>query len=256
MRSAVGLAREILYDVPVSNHGARVRMIIKAKQLQNLVEVRDPAVIGGSKSPEYLKLNPYGKVPLLVTDTNFAIPESDCIARYILRKYDSHGPSFIPKNILQESLSNQVSRFHDVYISPVVGSMYKPKGYIFSVHGLNRKAGLDELKKQLHVIEDTVKGFREQFPALSEGDYLCGPEISLADATLFPTMIFCDYMLPQYFGWQEESYKGPLLTKWMKFMHQKVLPAQEVGKEVRTALEGWTNAGRFGPIMEEMKTYS
>jgi glutathione S-transferase len=36
--------------------------------------------LGGLKSPEYLKLNPQGKMPLLTVEgSSFAIPESDTI---------------------------------------------------------------------------------------------------------------------------------------------------------------------------------
>jgi histidine triad (HIT) family protein len=31
-----------------------------------------------------------------------------------------------------------------------------------------------------------------------EGIYLCGNEVSLADATLFPTAVFANYMLPKF----------------------------------------------------------
>ena len=48
-----------LYDVPVSNHGARIRMLIYAKDLTD-VSVQDPSILGGMKSKEYLQLNPLG----------------------------------------------------------------------------------------------------------------------------------------------------------------------------------------------------
>lgn len=63
---AVSSRREILYDMPVSNHGARCRMIIKAKGLLgNSVEIQQPAALGGLVSPEYAALNPQKKMPLL-----------------------------------------------------------------------------------------------------------------------------------------------------------------------------------------------
>lgn len=51
---AVGLL-ETLYDAPVSNHGARVRLISKLKKLD--LQVKSPADIGGLKSAEYSKLS-------------------------------------------------------------------------------------------------------------------------------------------------------------------------------------------------------
>lgn len=99
-------------------------MIIKAKSLLDKIEIQNPSTIGGSKSPEYLKLNPQGKVPLLIVDADdssasFPIAESDTICRYILTKYKSTKPSFIPENLYQQSLSDLICRIHDIYISPV-----------------------------------------------------------------------------------------------------------------------------------------
>lgn len=50
----VGLM-ETLYDAPVSNHGARVRILSKVKNID--LQIKSPADIGGLKSPEYSKLS-------------------------------------------------------------------------------------------------------------------------------------------------------------------------------------------------------
>jgi glutathione S-transferase len=41
---------------------------------------------GDQKKPEYLAINPHGKVPVLVDD-DFALPESDAILWYVAEKY-------------------------------------------------------------------------------------------------------------------------------------------------------------------------
>jgi len=77
-----------LYDMPVSNNGARCRILIYKKNLtmgEDIV-IRPPSDLGGLLSPEYLALNPQGKMPLLVT-SHGNIPESDTIARYILDRF-------------------------------------------------------------------------------------------------------------------------------------------------------------------------
>ena len=53
-----------LYDMPVSNNGARVRFILKAKGLEKkgYVKIVPPSDLGGLKSEAYLKLNPQGKM--------------------------------------------------------------------------------------------------------------------------------------------------------------------------------------------------
>lgn len=245
------LTQEVLYDAPVSNHGARVRLIVRLKELGDKIAIKDPQTIGGVKSEQYLSLNRQGKSPLLITDTGFPLSESDTIARYLTEKYP-HPPTFIPNHILQRSLSDQICRIHDIYVSPIQSCMYRAPGNIFGPFGSDRGAALQELQRQLQVIEEVLTKFYEKFPE-EKGDFLCGKEISLAAVTLFPTMIFCDFMLPQFFGLKESEYKGPILSAWSKFFsdcHPKVIETKE---EILTCLEVWKEKGRFVPIVEEMR---
>lgn len=116
--------KSTLYDVPVSNNGARCRIIIYKKSIEEEVKIESPGKLGGLKDPEYLKLNPQGKMPLLVVDDPpLAIPESDTICRYLLSAYSS-GPSFQPDN----ASSNLVARLHGKLV------WFNSKSSIFSFH--------------------------------------------------------------------------------------------------------------------------
>ena len=106
------------------------------------VEILKPDDFGGLKSAQYLALNPQGKMPLLVTDADDVIIESDCIARYIIAKYNEVKPTFILPNLHEEALSNQICRIHDIYITSIQGCMYKANGTIFSSFGTDRKAAI------------------------------------------------------------------------------------------------------------------
>jgi glutathione S-transferase len=53
-----------------------------------------------------------------------------------------------------------------------------------------RAAKLKQLNDQLGVLEGLV-----------EGPYVLGGLLSGADAAIFPTLVFMDNMLPEYFGW-------------------------------------------------------
>ncbi len=78
-----------LYDVPVSNHGARVRFVIYKKKLEDRYEIKSPGSLeGGLKGAAYLALNPQGKMPLLVAPGGQEIiPESEIIVQYLLDKH-------------------------------------------------------------------------------------------------------------------------------------------------------------------------
>jgi glutathione S-transferase len=248
----ISMKADTLYNMPISNYGARVRMIISAKKIVDKVEILSPTEIGGLKSPEYLSLNLQGKMPLLVCGDGMAIPESDTICRYLLDKYPQ-GPSFLPGDLKQRVLSEQICRLHDIYLGPVLGTMYKAPGTPFSIYGLDRSAGLAELKKQLLCIENVVAKFDSMYPSLTN-NFLCGSEISLADAALYPSMVFCMFILPQIFGWEEKDVLGPRLMKWWNFMSNEVEEARIVRNDIENGLSGWKTNGRWNPILEEMKS--
>jgi glutathione S-transferase len=247
----VSLSLHTLFDAPISNHGARVRLLIYAKNIKQEFNIVSPGTLGGLKSPDYLKMNPQGKMPVLMTNDGLTVIESDTICRYIIETFPNE-PSFVPKHLHLKYLSETISRTHDIYIAPVQGSMYKAKGVPFSIYGNDRKTALTELKRQLLSLDQTIAVFREKHSNLSCGPFLCGSEMSLADATLFPTMVFADFILPQFFKCHQEEYMGPLLSEWWSFMCNEVECASVVRSEMLNGLNEWKSTGRFVPIMEEM----
>jgi len=236
MSSASGVK---LYDMPVSNNGARCRIILYKKEIPSSdVEIVSPLELGGLKTPEYLKLNPQGKMPLLAIEhkgSAFAIPESDTISRYLLSTYADKGPSFLP----DDPKSNLIARLHDMYLTTIQGCLYKATPP-FGIYG-TRQDAIDEFRKQMKVIDDLID-------ADKNGIYLCGAEVSLADATLFPTMIFARHMLPK-FGVLETEALPPKIAQW----YTQLLAGDEVFKkvheEVLGALHGWDGNGRWDTIL-------
>lgn len=174
-----------LYDMPVSNNGARCRLILYKKAIpQEQVQIVAPSELGGLKSEAYLKVNPQGKMPALTTnDGSLLLGESDTIARYLMSTFATTGPSFQPDN----PLSNQLARFHDIYITTIQGCLYKPSPP-FGIFATRQEA-LKELQKQLQVLEDLM---------VAGGPYLCGDQVSYADAAIFPTLVFVKYMQPKF----------------------------------------------------------
>jgi len=238
-------AAATLYDMPVSNNGARVRLIIYAKGLDETgtVAVAPPSELGGLKSPEYMSLNPQGKMPLLSIEGGSPLYESDTIARYIIDAYADAGPSFVPATPEARALDNLISRIHDVYIAAIQSCMYRavpPFGPFQS-----RWEALAEIKRQVGVINDL---------ASEEGPFLTGSEIAHSDAALFPTMIFMQDMLPRFMqpGWEfsEEEAFGPKLARWWRHMTSgKVPAASKVLEEMNSALQKWDANGRYEGIL-------
>lgn len=223
--------KHILYDIPVSNNGARCRIILYKKKVpESEVAMVPPSDIGGLKSADYLRLNPEGKMPLLVCkDEDLSLPESDTIARYLVAKFPD-GPSFQ----LDNPASNLIARLHDCYISPIQASMYKMPP--FSSFG-TRADGLHELQRQLGIIEGLIDP--------TKGEFLCGNEVSLADATLFPTAIFFEYILPKY---DISPSLPPKIQGWFDGL-KKDADFAKIYQEVKGGLSEWDSNKRWDTIL-------
>jgi len=232
--SSVVATKHRLFDMPVSNNGARCRLIVYKKRLpESEVAILSPMDIGGMKSKEYLALNPQGKIPLMIADEiGMPIPESDTICRYLISKYSENGPSFQPEN----TKSNLIARLHDMYLTTIQGCLYKATPP-FGMHG-TRKDAIAEFRRQLQVIDDLLDG---------KGQYLCGDEVSLGDATLFPTMIFAKYMLPKFGIPVEEALPGKI-DKWYEGIIQSDEDFQKVYGEVMGGLLKWDENTRWDNI--------
>ena len=92
------------------------------------------------------------------------------------------------------------------------GCMYKATPP-FGIYG-TRQDALNEYVKQLGVINDLL----DARTASENTQYLCGDEVSLADATLFPSIIFAEKMLPKF------GFDNPLpdkINSWYSEMKAK-----------------------------------
>jgi glutathione S-transferase len=72
----------ILYDLPAGRHPRRVRIFIAEKGMTVPTRVVDAAK-GENAQPDFLRLNPMGKLPVLELDDGSFIAESLAICRYL-----------------------------------------------------------------------------------------------------------------------------------------------------------------------------
>ena len=199
---AVVDGKPTLYDVPVSNNGARVRLISYWKGLEDTLAIANPETLGGLKSDAYLALNPQGKMPLLVLPDGLALPESEVIAQYVCDAYADVGPSLIPDDPETRAVVALATRIHDVYVVPIQGCMYRgPMDVTQRAEGHRRR-------------RQTVGRVGRRPPLRTDGPFVAGREPSTADAALFPTYVFMEYLLPKLFGWDDIFAKRPRTREW------------------------------------------
>jgi histidine triad (HIT) family protein len=250
--------RHTLYDVPVSNNGAKCRLILYKKKIPPTeVDIQLPAALGGIKSPEFAAINPQQKMPALVRHGNtdavaegdqqpLCLGESDTICRYLLKTYQDRGPSFMP----DDPVSNLLARIHDVYMAPIQGCMYKSDPP-FGMFG-SRIDALREYKRQWSIVESLLipppPGARASAPT-----YLLGDEVSLADAYLFPQAVFARHMLPKFEPDDEKASSSTVLPPTIEAWYQHVTATDSdfarVRDEIMGGLQGWETNRRWDGIL-------
>lgn len=228
--STYTVTKPTVLDVPVSNHGARVRYILYKKKLEDVVDVASPAAVGGLGSDLYATLNPQRKMPLLVLPDGLPLPESEVIAQYILDAYRTTGPALTASTPEGRAVAALVSRLHDQYVTPIQACLYR------AMSGEEREEKLKQLVYQLDVVEATCKG-----------PHMAGLEVTGADATWLGTMVFLTEILPRVFHWGSVFQGRPKLAAWWALMQQDPAAAKVID-EVRGGLEGWFAKGRWGEL--------
>lgn len=219
----------VLYDVPVSNNGARVRCLIYKKGLHDQITIKSPADIGGLSSEQFQSLNPYRKMPVLLLQDGTAFPESQVIESYILDKFRGVGPDLIPGTPELRAHAILMARIHDQYIAPIQGCLYKPMDSTEE-----RAKQVAQLSQQLDILEQYCLG-----------PYMCGEELSFADTSLMPTFVFMNYILPKHFGWTSIFSRRPKLERWWETLNSDPDLAKVI-QEIEGGLKAWDTADRWG----------
>jgi glutathione S-transferase len=185
-----------LYTGYLSNFGAKSRLVVYEKGLN--IEVI-PSLGGSWKSPEYLKINPLGKIPALDAD-GLIITESETINEYLEEKFPT--PALMPKTPEQRARVRFFTRFHDLYLDPPFRALIpqmNPKSRDEKI----ASEKLAELKSRLEMLEGE----------LVPGGFATGAEFTLADCALVPTIFFLNNVMPR-FGNKPPVETMPKIGAW------------------------------------------
>lgn len=214
-----------LYGALASPYVLRVLLFARLKG----VEVPLAAMPGGSpRSPEYLALNPIGKIPSL--DVNgICLPESEVICEYI---EDLHpGKGGMPADKLDRARSRLISRIVDTYIAPQIGPFFRNMNPASRDQAAIDAAGA-ELKKTF--------GYLEHF--MGAGPFCVGAEPTLGDCALGPHTVLLKRMVFANFPSVADPTQGNgrLATWWQAIQGHATCKAML--DEYGTALDGFMKA--------------
>ena len=188
-----------LHGYRYSVYNRIVRLTLLAKTVEHETVEVDPFA---ELSEAYLKLHPFGRVPVLVHGT-FKLFETSAITRYIDRAFD--GPSLQPESVAALARMDQVIAAVDAY------------GYWPMVRQVSSHAFFRPLFGEPCSREEIDTGVKASGKILSfldrvaaEGEILNGRDMNLADYHLAPMM---DYFVRAEEGKAALS-SHPALRKW------------------------------------------
>jgi glutathione S-transferase len=214
-----------LYNMNLSNFSTKSRIVVYEKGAN--VEIIAPP--GGMKSPEYLKINPLGKIPVLDADGTI-IPESEIINEYLEEKFPT--PALLPKSPEARAAVRVLTRFHDLYLDPPLRALFgqlNPKSRDEKL--VNEK--LTELQTRLDHLESLLA---------EPGNFATGPNFTLADCALAPTIFFITNLLPG-FGANAPLEHRPRLAGWWNKVQQRPSVKKALG-EMEEAMKAMMGVGR------------
>ena len=192
-----------LYNMNLSNFATKSRIVVYEKGAD--IELVSPP--GGNTSPEYLKINPLGKIPTLDAD-GVIIPESEVINEYLEEKFPN--PPLLPPTPEAKAKVRLFTRFHDLYLEPPLRALFgqlNPKGRDDTI--VNEK--LSELQTRLDQLETMLS---------EPGNFAAGGEFTLADCALAPTIFFVTNLLPG-FGAKPALENRPKLAAWWNKVQER-----------------------------------
>ena len=185
-----------LYNVNTSNYAAKSRIAIYDKGLKI-----DIVPIPGNdmKSPEYRKITFLGKTPTLDAD-GLIIPESETINEYLEDKFPT--PPLLPKSPEGRARVRTFTRFHDLYLTSTQEAL---------------ASQLDPARRDEKLLREKLSEQSMRFDQLEKmlpaSGFAAGPDFTLADCALAPTIFFSVTMLP-ILGGKSPLEGRPHLTSW------------------------------------------
>jgi len=167
-----------IYDYPRCPFGRKVRIVLAEKEL-SFDSVQVDLAKGQQRSEEFRRLNPFGKVPVLV-DESSVVYESTIINEYLNDEYP-HPPELLPEDSGERARVRLLVDFAD-------------RAFTLPVMALEREAKAaekDEARIQA-AREAVAKALQMLDRELAGREYLA-EDFSLADVAFAPALL----MLPQ-----------------------------------------------------------
>lgn len=209
-----------LYSIPPSLYSAKVRIVLRAKQL----DWEDVPPPGGYGSQAYREIVPSGTLPAIDHD-GFILVDSEAINEYLNEL--STQPAMWPGNVVDRARARALSRFHDTRLEPAVRTLFS--------HVDPGKRDGEYVAAQACIISERLEQLaRMTTPA----PLIAGESLSLADCGYPITFTFLDMLN----GPMELNIEMPVsVASYFSALQREPSVAEEL-ESYRPALAAWVAA--------------
>jgi glutathione S-transferase len=197
----------VVHSVPGSPFGRSVLATLEEKGAPYRLAAVAP---GTTKTPEYLALHPFGRVPVMEHD-GFRLYETQAILRYLDRQIAQ--PSLTPTDIKRAARMDQVMNINDWYLFHGVGNVI-----IFHRVIAPRLMGMAPDEEAIKAAMPKAHAvFDELARLLGNQPYFTGDTLSLADLLVAPAVEFFT-ATPE---WSALAAPHANLVAWMARMQER-----------------------------------
>jgi len=166
---------------------------------------------GEQRKPEFLKLNPSGRIPVLVEYDDsqtepFVLTQSVAIVQYLAEKTGQ----FLPQSPKERARLFEWMQFHAIDIG---GSLFNAF-YLQQLCSPKHPEAAEQIRDRVH------QHYRHFDERLAEREFLVGKDYTIADIVVLPTALAQEEKLAEYAH----------LTRWIQQLKQR--PAVQRGMAV------------------------
>jgi len=158
------------------------------------------------KAPEFLKLNPRHRVPVIVDD-GFVLYESSAILEYLEEKWRDT-PRLFSADVRRRAVQRRMVREADQYFAEKMGQLAEAL-----LVTPQEQWSEDRIAGIWADIEDELAAWEKMIA----GDYLAGP-LSAVDFTLYPMVALTLRIAKRKSGLVTPAFTGPGIRAWMDRM--------------------------------------
>lgn len=160
-----------LYFSPYSSNSRKVRLAAALLDVPlNLVEI--DLARREQTEPEFLRINPMGRIPVL-DDDGFVLVESSAIMIYLSDLSES---SLYPKDVKSRAIANRWLFWSASHWEPTIGALVR-ENVVKAILGLG-PPDADQVQRQEEVLRGLASVLDQH---LSSREWICGPTITLPD---------------------------------------------------------------------------